>query len=99
MNNYPTPQQLEQLPEVMPITQLRYQTKKLQDLLVNQKKPIIITVRSKKIGFLTPLVEKPTKKWLPMPPAYHLGNIPPEKLRRVNLYRNYLKKKMNVNPR
>lgn len=87
--------QIGQLPELISLTQLRFQTKKLQDWL-SKHKIIILTARSKKIGLITTLNEHLEKKNLPCPPAYNMGKFKTS-LRRVDFYKDYYKKKYNVN--
>lgn len=85
-------EQIEQLPQLISLTELRYETKKLKRWL-SEAKPVVLTERGKKLGLITPVDKKPFKKFLPMPPAYNLGKILFKK--RADIYKSYLGHKMN----
>lgn len=87
--------QIDAIPDIISLTDLRYKTNLLLRKLLNEEKPLILVKRSKKIAVIYPLVADPAEKR----PQFGLKvkAIPmdaPVRIETKTLYNEYLAKKL-----
>lgn len=86
---------IQEIPDIISLTDLRYRTRVFLRKLLEEEKPLILVKQSKKVAVIYPLVAdvgaKRPEEALKIRP-YPLQA--PRKIKRAQLYNNYLEKKL-----